>query len=507
MPLSDRQIERYSRQIIVPGIGGLAQERLLASRLMICGDARDIEAPLAYLAGAGIGKIVVVSDVASSLLERMHNLNPDVSLSKRSPSESRALTRERSARARRAPGEGSPENGGERERGGKYPLPGQGEGTESQGEGIERQYETGADILFGLIGSDAAMNTFIAISDANRDYPMIVARLDEPARIAILPPPPCPRCADMLTSFISRGDTADFAAMIATAEVFTLLAAQTRNASLIEFDSFATRSRAIEALPTCECSTQRTIAMATRKSSSARAWLFDFDNTLAVLRPEVDWKGARRELESYLRAEGAPDDLFAQVPSGAIPLYEAYRVRFADAHPATAARASEIIEKFELAGVDRAPPLEGALELLTSLAECGPRVAIVTSNSSRTIERWLGLHQARSLVAVIAGRDRLLAMKPAPVTVELAVQELGVAAADCAFAGDSADDLKAAHAAGVRFHGIASTASARDQLIAAGADDVYASPAAMAIHLNLFQPDPSDATGERNARNAKAVRR
>ncbi len=247
--------------------------------------------------------------------------------------------------------------------------------------------------------------------------------------------------------------------------------------------------------------------MATKKFSSARAWLFDFDNTLAVLRPEVDWKGARRELESYLRAEGVADDLFAQVPTGAIPLYEAYRARFGDANPVRTARASEIIEKFELAGVDRAAPLEGALELLKALAERGASVAVVTSNSSRTIERWLGSHQARSLVAVIAGRDRLIAMKPAPVTVELALSELGVAVADSAFAGDSADDLKASRAAGVRFHGIAATASARDELIAAGADEVYASPAAMAIHLNLFQPDPADATDQRNVRNAKAVRR
>ena len=247
--------------------------------------------------------------------------------------------------------------------------------------------------------------------------------------------------------------------------------------------------------------------MASKKTSPARAWLFDFDNTLAVLRPEVDWKGARRELESYLRVEGAPDDLFVRVPTGALPLYEAYRARFGDAHRATIAHASGIIEKFELAGVDRAKPLEGALDLLAALAERGARVAVVTSNSSRTIERWLGLHQARNLVAVIAGRDRLLAMKPSPVTIELALNELGIAAAESAFAGDSADDLRAARAAGVRFHGIAFAVSARDELIAAGADDVYASPAAMATHLNIFQPDSADATGDRNARNARTARK
>ena len=57
MSLTDAQIDRYSRQIIVPHIGGRGQERLLAARILLCGDARDIEAPLAYLVGAGVRSI------------------------------------------------------------------------------------------------------------------------------------------------------------------------------------------------------------------------------------------------------------------------------------------------------------------------------------------------------------------------------------------------------------------------------------------------------------------
>src|SRR5580693_2857107 len=62
MTLTDVQIDRYSRQIIVPRIGGRGQERILAARMLLVGDARDIEAPRAYLAGAGVGTIVTVAD-------------------------------------------------------------------------------------------------------------------------------------------------------------------------------------------------------------------------------------------------------------------------------------------------------------------------------------------------------------------------------------------------------------------------------------------------------------
>ncbi len=60
MKLREEQIERYSRQIILPNVGGKGQEKLLAAKVLIIG-AGGLGSPAAlYLASAGIGTIGVV---------------------------------------------------------------------------------------------------------------------------------------------------------------------------------------------------------------------------------------------------------------------------------------------------------------------------------------------------------------------------------------------------------------------------------------------------------------
>lgn len=146
--------------------------------------------------------------------------------------------------------------------------------------------------------------------------------------------------------------------------------------------------------------------------------------------------------------------------------------------------ASEIIETAELAGVDRAAPLDGAVELLAALKARGAKIAIVTSNSSKTVKRWFDRHPGASIDAIV-GRDSLLALKPAPDMLSRAIELLAVDRSDAAYVGDSEGDVRAAHSCGVRFYGIAATDNARDQLVASGATEIFSSPAALATHLTL----------------------
>ena len=60
MKFTKKQIERYSRQIILKKIGVLGQKKLLRSSVLIVG-AGGLGSPIAiYLAAAGIGKIGII---------------------------------------------------------------------------------------------------------------------------------------------------------------------------------------------------------------------------------------------------------------------------------------------------------------------------------------------------------------------------------------------------------------------------------------------------------------
>lgn len=61
MSLDDRQVELYSRQIILRELGGAAQRRLLDARCLAIGGGPALESALSYLAGAGLGAIDVVA--------------------------------------------------------------------------------------------------------------------------------------------------------------------------------------------------------------------------------------------------------------------------------------------------------------------------------------------------------------------------------------------------------------------------------------------------------------
>jgi molybdopterin/thiamine biosynthesis adenylyltransferase len=228
--LTNRQIERYSRQLIVDKFGGLAQERLLESRVLLIAAEADAETVLAYLVGAGVGKISLQSELApasrSSILARMRDLNSDSTVT---------LTT----------------------------------GAMSESGGF--------DLALIIVGDDWSLDRSRDCCDhlahratASADNPeqrraFVLARLDLLAKVAVIPQsPPCPRCAsihDLLAPFGTRADNANFIATLAALEVIKLLARSdpAPRPTLIDFRGYETSAQAIEPLPAmgCACASAR----------------------------------------------------------------------------------------------------------------------------------------------------------------------------------------------------------------------------------------------------------
>jgi hypothetical protein len=189
MSLTDAQIDRYSRQIIVPHIGGRGQERLLAARVMLAGDMRDIEAPLAYLIGAGVGSIVLKLPAGQTEFTETSGRNPDVFVT------------------------------------------------------VADELQDRVDLALAIVGSAAQKKIADEVAN-NRDVPaLVIARLDAPGKIFLIPDTRGPRIDD--ATFGTRSEAADFIAMLATTEAFKLIAGFTENPSptTIEFDGYQTRVR------------------------------------------------------------------------------------------------------------------------------------------------------------------------------------------------------------------------------------------------------------------------
>jgi len=87
MPLTETQIDRYSRQIVLPAVGGRGQEALLGCAVAIVGTGQLARLTALYLAGAGIGRLDVLGLVDDAGIdwfrEEIPDLNPDVTVEAR----------------------------------------------------------------------------------------------------------------------------------------------------------------------------------------------------------------------------------------------------------------------------------------------------------------------------------------------------------------------------------------------------------------------------------------
>lgn len=208
--LTARQIERYSRQIITPGFGGAAQERLLGSRILVRGSLEQLEPVLPYFAGAGVGHLALETDAEpsaiSALQRRFTDLNPDVQLT-----------------------------------------------TFDQGHDAH-------DLIFAFAGNDQAAEELGAHPPDYSRSPLILVRLAADASIGIIPSrPPCLTCADadFMAPLDGRCGNPAVAGMMAAIEAIKLLAGiAPLEPRLVLLDGYAATSRPLRRRPgaiSCGC--------------------------------------------------------------------------------------------------------------------------------------------------------------------------------------------------------------------------------------------------------------
>jgi molybdopterin-synthase adenylyltransferase len=85
MTLSDADLERYSRQLVLPEWSGLSQARLRDASAVVVGAGALGSPVLAYLVGAGVGRVGVVDDgevELSNLPRQPLHFSPDVGVNK-----------------------------------------------------------------------------------------------------------------------------------------------------------------------------------------------------------------------------------------------------------------------------------------------------------------------------------------------------------------------------------------------------------------------------------------
>ena len=91
-PLTDDELARYARHIVLPEIGGTGQQKLKRARVLVVG-AGGLGAPvLAYLAAAGVGTLGIVDDDTVSLSNLQRQFIHDTASVGRTKGESAALS-------------------------------------------------------------------------------------------------------------------------------------------------------------------------------------------------------------------------------------------------------------------------------------------------------------------------------------------------------------------------------------------------------------------------------
>jgi HAD superfamily hydrolase (TIGR01509 family) len=125
----------------------------------------------------------------------------------------------------------------------------------------------------------------------------------------------------------------------------------------------------------------------------------------------------------------------------------------------------------------RLRPLDGAADLLRACHRQGLKVVLASSADEREFAVLRAALDADDAIDEATNSGDVEQSKPAPDLVQVALDKAGVSPGQAVFVGDTVWDVHACQQAGVRCIGLLSGGIGRDELLEAGAVEVYSGPA------------------------------
>ncbi|MFJ6854212.1 HAD family hydrolase [Streptomyces sp. NPDC091271] len=133
---------------------------------------------------------------------------------------------------------------------------------------------------------------------------------------------------------------------------------------------------------------------------------------------------------------------------------------------------------------ERLVAVDGAADLLRALAARGWKVVLATSASGPELKALRRVLDADDVITDTASADDVDEGKPSPAPIRHAMELAGGTSEETVYVGDSVWDMEAATGASVTAVALLSGGIARQELVEAGAGEVYRNPADLLAHLD-----------------------
>ncbi|MFX0053699.1 MAG: HAD family hydrolase [Promethearchaeota archaeon] len=207
-----------------------------------------------------------------------------------------------------------------------------------------------------------------------------------------------------------------------------------------------------------------------------KAVFFDLDGTLTVLALPLD--AMRRDTKEYYRGQGAPDDIFDPADGISSSRVKARDYFFSQGVSEVEwERMEQEIDK-TLSGHEgwaatNAELIDGSMDVVHELKALGLKTAILTNNGRTAVDLILKQLPLKDLFDVIQTRNESPSPKPFPEGLRKLMSDVGVQANEVVYVGDARIDAAAAKNAGIEFWGVTTGETPEEDLIKAGASQVF----------------------------------